>query len=241
MHEIDENSPIFMQLREVVRERITTGEYAPGVAIPSENALAQTYGINRLTVRSALDGLLKEGLLKLIQGKGVFVVVKRIERNLDYLTGFHKAIEGGMSNPYVKILEKERRRAGYLYAHELGISPDDDVFFIKRLCYADGKPISLESVYVPCELFPNLMDVDLEVFSLQDVYGFYGSSPDRAWQTLDIVSAEPKMARMLELGEDRNVLLFTCYTYRADGRTIEYMQSYNRSDSCFFTVKLTNG
>ena len=45
MHEIDENSPIFMQLREVVRERITTGEYAPGVAIPSENALAQTYGI----------------------------------------------------------------------------------------------------------------------------------------------------------------------------------------------------
>ena len=68
MSRIDENSPIFMQLREVVRGRITTGEYAPGVAIPSENVLAQTYGINRLTVRSALDGLVKEGLLKRVQG-----------------------------------------------------------------------------------------------------------------------------------------------------------------------------
>lgn len=241
MHTIDESSPIFLQLREVVRERITTGEYAPGVAIPSENALAHTYGINRLTVRSALDGLVNEGLLKRIQGKGAFVVGKRIERNLDYLTGFHKAIEGGMSNPSIKILEKERRRAGHVYAHELKISPNDDIFYIKRLCYADGKPISLESVYVPCELFPNLMDIDLEVFPLQDVYQFYGSSPDRAWQTLDIVSAEPKMARMLKLGDNRNVLLFTCYTYRADGKTIEYMRSFNRSDSCFFTVKVANG
>ena len=238
MSRIDENSPIFMQLREVVRGRITTGEYAPGVAIPSENVLAQTYGINRLTVRSALDGLVKEGLLKRVQGKGVFVVGKRIERNS--LTGFHKAIEGGLSNPGVKILERKRRQAGAFYAHELEISPDDDIIYIKRLCFADGKPISLEHVYVPFELFPNLLDVDFEVFSLQEIYGFYGSAPERAWQTLDIVSAEPKLARMFGLGEDRDVLLFTCYTYRPDGRMIEFMQSYNRSDSCFFTVKVAN-
>lgn len=45
---------------------------------------------------------------------------------------------------------------------------------------------------------------------------------------------------MFGLGEDRDVLLFTCYTYRPDGRMIEFMQSYNRSDSCFFTVKVAN-
>lgn len=126
MSGIDESSPIFMQLRGVVRERISTGEYAPGVAIPSENTLAKTYGINRLTVRAALDGLVEEGLLKRVQGKGVFVVGKRIERDLDHLTGFRKAIEGGMSKPGVKILDRQRRRAGSAYAKRLGIDPEDE-------------------------------------------------------------------------------------------------------------------
>jgi len=74
MSRVDENSPIYLQLREVVRERIDTGEYAPGCHIPSENALAKTYGVNRLTVRSALDALVEEGILKRVQGKGVFIV-----------------------------------------------------------------------------------------------------------------------------------------------------------------------
>ena len=241
MSGIDESSPIFMQLRGVVRERISTGEYAPGVAIPSENTLAKTYGINRLTVRAALDGLVEEGLLKRVQGKGVFVVGKRIERDLDHLTGFRKAIEGGMSKPGVKILDRQRRRAGSAYAKRLGIDPEDEIFYIKRLDLADGEPISMEEVYVPCELFPNLMDVDLEIFAMQDVYDFYESSPVRAWQTLEIVPVETRLARMLKLGDERDALLFTCYTYREDGRVIEFMRSYNRSDACFFTVKVSDG
>ena len=45
--EIDYQSPIYLQLREVVRAKIEDGEYPPGTAIPSENVLAETYGINR--------------------------------------------------------------------------------------------------------------------------------------------------------------------------------------------------
>ena len=69
--EVSYNAPIYLQLREVVRSKIEDGEYAPGTAIPSENLLASTYGINRLTVRSAIDALVNEGLLKRVQGKGV--------------------------------------------------------------------------------------------------------------------------------------------------------------------------
>ena len=48
-------TPIYLQLREIIRNRIEEGEYLPGTAIPSENKLAETYGINRLTVRNAVD------------------------------------------------------------------------------------------------------------------------------------------------------------------------------------------
>ena len=87
---VDYKSPIYLQLREVVRGKIESGEYPPGMAIPSENELSDMYGVNRLTVRNAIDALVKEGLLKRIQGKGAFVVGDRIERDLDWLSGFRQ-------------------------------------------------------------------------------------------------------------------------------------------------------
>ena len=81
-------TPIYLQLREIIRNRIEEGEYLPGTAIPSENKLAETYGINRLTVRNAVDTLVNEGVLQRVQGKGVFVVGDKYEENLEEHGGF---------------------------------------------------------------------------------------------------------------------------------------------------------
>ena len=68
-------TPIYLQLREIIRNRIEEGEYLPGTAIPSENKLAETYGINRLTVRNAVDTLVNEGILRRVQGKVFLLLV----------------------------------------------------------------------------------------------------------------------------------------------------------------------
>ena len=77
-------TPIYLQLREIIRNRIEEGEYLPGTAIPSENKLAETYGINRLTVRNAVDTLVNEGILSTCSRvKGVFsLLVYKYEENL---------------------------------------------------------------------------------------------------------------------------------------------------------------
>ena len=67
-------SPLYLQLREVIRSKIESGEYPPGTCIPSESTLSKIYGIHRLSVRSAISALEYEGLLKSVQGKGVFVI-----------------------------------------------------------------------------------------------------------------------------------------------------------------------
>ena len=53
----DYRTPIYLQLREIIRNKIEDGEYMPGTAIPSENKLAETFGINRVTIRNAVDAL----------------------------------------------------------------------------------------------------------------------------------------------------------------------------------------
>ena len=78
-------TPLYMQLREIVRYKIETGEFAPCTALPSENELADEYAVTRQTVRNVIDTLVNEGLLRRVAGKGVFVLGTRIERDLDCL------------------------------------------------------------------------------------------------------------------------------------------------------------
>lgn len=61
---------VYVQLMENILEKIRTGEYRVGEKIMSERQMAQQYGINRLTVRSAIKKLVEEGTLVSIQGKG---------------------------------------------------------------------------------------------------------------------------------------------------------------------------
>jgi len=234
--DIDLNSPIYLQLREVVRGKIEDGEYMPGTAIPSENELAETYGINRLTVRNAIDALVGEGMLKRVQGKGVYVMGNKVERDLEKLGGFHQTMMEKNARPTTKMLVKARRKAGQKYAHLFGIEPGAELYYLKRLCYANGEPISLEEILLPCDIAPKLEGIDLSVFSLYEVYDFYGIDLKRAVQTLDLAELEPNDARMLNVEHGRAVLVFSCTSYDAGGRVIEFSRSYTRGDKCNFTV-----
>ena len=62
--------PRYYQLKEIIRERIMTGEWAPGTLIPSERELCERYGISRMTARQSITELVSEGLLYREQGKG---------------------------------------------------------------------------------------------------------------------------------------------------------------------------
>jgi len=118
---LDSNSPKYAQVREILRARMEDGEYLPGMAIPSESDLADEFGIHRLTVRNAIDSLVKEGLLKPIQGKGVYVLGKKIKHNLESLAGFRQKIREQGLKPSVKNLIKTVRTAGLKYAKLLEI------------------------------------------------------------------------------------------------------------------------
>jgi GntR family transcriptional regulator len=65
--------PIYVQLANIIRDRIRTGELAPGMPVPSESQLMGEHGIARDTVRRAMGVLRGEGLVITAPGKGTFV------------------------------------------------------------------------------------------------------------------------------------------------------------------------
>lgn len=68
-----QTTPLYIQVRNAIAERISQGEWKPGVLIPNERALAQAFGVSSGTMRKALDLLEYEGTLTRKQGRGTFV------------------------------------------------------------------------------------------------------------------------------------------------------------------------
>ena len=153
---IDYRQPVYLQLREIVRSRIEEGEYLPGTAIPSENTLAKTYGINRLTVRNAVDALVNEGVLQRVQGKGVFVVGSKYEEWLDGYGGFVEEMNSGAKRVSVKEQSKICRPAGNKYANYFELEPDGQIFYIRNSITLNNEPLSIEEIYVPQEVLPEM-------------------------------------------------------------------------------------
>ena len=229
-------SPLYLQLRELIRGKIENGEYPPGTAIPSVGALAETYGIHRLSVRSAISALIGEGLLKSVQGKGIFVVGEKLAKDLETAGGFEQTLKESAQRSETRLLIKAARPAGTLYARYLGCSPHEPLFFVKRLCLLEGGALSLEEAYVPQNLVPNLPDVDLNVFSLHQVYAFYGIRISRGEQSLSISRLDSAEARLLDVDAHRGVLTLQCVSYDAQGRAVEFARSHIRGDKCDFHV-----
>ena len=164
---------------------------------------------------------------------------KQIERNLDDLEGFTQTIRDINMEPSVKILSKNLRIAGNRYAKLFGIKPEDKIVAIKRVCYVDGEPVSLEETYIPYYLVPKIEGIDLNIFSIYEVYKMFGVSIVSASQTLDLVRPSAADAKTLGIDSETLTMLFQCVTYDVEGRVVEFNKNYTRGDKCSFKVHFT--
>ncbi len=69
----DSPLPLYSQLREALLALLKSGEYREGDSFPTERELEQRFEVSRITVRRALDELVREGYLIAQQGRGTFV------------------------------------------------------------------------------------------------------------------------------------------------------------------------
>ena len=74
MAETVDATPVYMRIRRRIEERIERGIYPTGSMIPSEKDLAEEFGTTRLTIRSAVDELVRRGQIRRVRGKGAVSV-----------------------------------------------------------------------------------------------------------------------------------------------------------------------
>lgn len=221
-------SPVlYLQLQDSLREAIIDQKLVPNDAIPTERELAEQYGVSRITVRKAIDGLVYEGLLTRRQGAGTFVA-ERVEKSYSKMTSFTEDMLSRGRVPSSQWLSKTSGTVSPEEALSMGLSPGTLVYRYNRMRFADGTSMGLDYSTVPADCLPSLESVEDSLYSALEANG---TRPIRALQRLRAVAFNAEQARLLEIPVGSPGLLIERRGFLADGRPAEYTKSYYRGDA----------
>jgi DNA-binding GntR family transcriptional regulator len=241
-HLIDHKSniPYYVQLTQVIREKIQQKSWGPGSKIPGEMELCDEVGVSRTVVRQALRELELSGLIMRRKGKGTFVAEPKINESLvQKLTGSYQDMaERGLQSS-TQVLHHRVVPCTEKVATYLQVSPGTMVVDINRLRFVENSPIQLVNTYVPLDLCPALADVDLTNRSLYEFLEHEcGLWISRGRRYVEAVAANDIQAKLLEIDRGAPLIALDSISYLESGRPVEYYHAVHRGDRSRFEVEL---
>jgi len=201
-----------------------------GDAIPSERQLTVDLGVSRLTVRAALDELVREGYLVRRRGAGTFVSEPKIAQELT-MTSFTDDMRRRGLVPGSRTLELGVVSAGARLGRLLHVSPSEPVVVAKRLRLADRETMAIEELHVRESLVPGLSARDLEDGSFYDLLqNRYGITIVGGVQTVEPTVTNEDESSLLGVPLHSPAFQFERITRSAGGEIVEYVRSIYRGD-----------
>ncbi len=235
--------PLYAQLDEILRSRIGSGEWAVGMMVPSENAIAKQYGISRMTARGVLNSLADEGLLVRVPGKGTFVAEPKIQTGSTAFHGIRAQLEAQGLATTTRLVRAEQVPATPRLARQLEVPAETELSLIERVRSVEGEPISLHRSWVPTSLASDLIEADVVGEQLCTILARdHDLRATRVTQQLESVPVTEADAELLGLAPGQPVLVLEDTTANQHG-PYEFSRITFRGDRIRlgFTFDLTTG
>lgn len=225
------STPLYIQLANVLREKIERGEWKPDQKIPSENELNRMYGISRMTARQVLAQLVNEDLLFRVQGKGTFVAHRKIATRSPAYMGIREQLEHMGYSTSTRVLSSELISATAKVARSLDIAEEEPVHEIRRIRLVENEPISLHTTWVPHRLAKELAADDLVNRQLCAILEEeYGLRMAAVHESLESTLPNPDEARLLRIRRSSPLLLLRHRITDPTGRPFEMSRILFRGD-----------
>ena len=132
-----------------IRTEIASGASKPGTRLPTEAELSARFGVNRHTVRRALETLARDGLIRVEQGRGSFVAEDVLDYTIEPRTRFSEWIRRHNKEPSGIVRQLQEISANARVAAGLGVRDGSRVVLLERLGLADDRPVGLPRHYFP--------------------------------------------------------------------------------------------
>ena len=232
--------PLYLQLKRFIEDAVSGGQIRAGDALPSERDLAAKMDVSRVTVRKAVQHLVREGVLVQRHGSGTYVASQpnRVEQSLSQLTSFTEDMaRRGMTERSVWL-----DRGLYTPSPEetitLGLSSTDAVARIARLRIAGDIPLAIERAALSSRILPDPEAIGTSLYAHLDRGG---NRPVRAIQRIRAVSLGDDDASLLDVAPGVASLQIERISYLGSGRVVEFTRSIYRGDTYDFVAELRLG
>jgi GntR family transcriptional regulator len=214
-------------------------ELGVGNAIPSERQLSTDLGVSRLTVRAALDELVRDGFLIRRRGSGTFVREPKIAQELT-MTSFSEDMRRRGMRPASRTISLSTTLAGAFLGRVLHVSPSEKILVAKRLRLADGQPMAIETLHVREALVPGLTPEDLDAGSFYELLGDrFGIELGSGIQTIEPTVTNEEESAALGVPLHSPAFQFE-RTSRSDrDEIIEFVRSIYRGDRYRLVTELS--
>lgn len=232
--------PLYLQLKRWIEEAVQRGAVKPGDALPSERDLAAKADVSRVTVRKAVQHLVRDGVLIQRHGSGTFVAPQtpRVEQSLSQLTSFTE----DMARRGMAVRAIWLDRGLYPPSPEemvaLGLSAGDLVARIGRLRLSGDTPLAIERAALAPAILPDPEAIESSLYAHLEKRG---NRPVRAIQRIRAANLGEDDARLLEVPAGAASLNIERISYLASGRVIEFTRSIYRGDAYDFVAELRLG
>lgn len=224
-------APLYVRIAEELRANIQAGIYQVGDRLPPEISLSERFGVNRHTLRRAIDLLRQEGLLRVVRGRGTFVAAAPITLAIGRRVRYNEMLKAQGFRPSKQTLRGTKLPADETIARALECDFGAVVVLSEHLSRADDLPISLTTKYFPDELLPGLLghcDLYPSIAAMmQEQYGF---DHLRRSTRISARTAQPREAQLLEVPLNSPILLTEAINMNQQGQVIEYGITRFRSD-----------
>ena len=222
--------PLYRQLAWRLEAAIRSGRLKPGDRLDSESLLSDRFAISRITVRQAIEELVRKQIVVRKQGKGTFVTQPTVKHDLRRLHGLLGSLFSQAEAASTKLLRYELARAPREIADCLNLRPDQPALRLDRLYQIGGRPAALAQAWLVPEIAV-LPRAKADLISTEDMMRAAGIPIASSQVSIRAEAAGATAGRLLKLSAHTPVLVLRRKAIGTDGRVKEAGRVWFRSDA----------
>ena len=232
-------SPKYLEIQNLLLQRIKNGDYQEGQLIPKEVDLAEQLNVSRPTVRHAIRNLVQAGYLERRKKRGTIVTQTKIKQQFTHvIESYNTEIQNNGLIAKTQVLNFSTEKASDEVAEALTIKPNTEVYKLVRLRSADNKPVVFVVTYLPIAQLSDLQKIDFTHHSLYSELAKAGLEITHVSRKIEVHPATEEEAQLLETDIKAPIFYFHTIGFTKDHRALEYSIASYRGDLNYFMVEI---
>lgn len=236
----DGDEPKYVKIYKWLEEQIKSEKIKIGDKLPTEESIAADFGINRMTVRQAIDAFVVKKMIKRKRGFGTVLIRKT---PVDYIWQFNNissftesmeknGIEAFTKNEIMEVVEAEENVAKFL-----NLEDDPRVIYSLRVKYAENEPVCIEKSFLPYAKFHKLLDIEIKGSLYRTLIEEFDTHLVKSTQFISSVVSDKQEMELFGLNKPLPCLMVESLSYDSENNPVEVLYSCFRGDRYRFKVE----